>query len=146
MVVEELFILKILSLTFHNITWLFSKMVKNSYHCHLLSLHNMNPFNKCFSCLCRRLQARQYMFIKPIYPSKTCLCVSNIRNGGSVWCRPTCVLGEAGAVAVALCRCDAVRAHRPPVGGQGPCRGRGLALTRPAQRPLAGVSVPGAVR
>ena len=62
------------------------------------------------------------------------------------WLRwPTCVLRQAGAVAVALRGGDAVRAHGPPVGGQSSGGGRRLALTRPAQRPLAGVSVPGAV-
>ena len=57
----------------------------------------------------------------------------------------TCVLWETGAVAVALSGGDAVRAHRAPVWGESSRRGRRLALTGPAQRPLAGVSVPGAV-
>ena len=64
------------------------------------------------------------------------------------WCvraPPTCVLRQRGAIAVALGGRDAVRAHGAPVRGEGPGRGGGLALARPAQRPLAGVAVSGAV-
>lgn len=56
----------------------------------------------------------------------------------------TCVLREAGAVAVTLGDRDAMLgAHCPPVRGEGPCRGGRLAL---GECPLAGVAVAGAVR
>lgn len=55
----------------------------------------------------------------------------------------TCILGEAGAVAVTLSDSHPMLgAHSPPVGGEGACGGGGLAL---GQCPLAGVAVPGTV-
>lgn len=65
-------------------------------------------------------------------------------SDGRSWRCRTCVLREAGAVAVALGDGDAVLgAHCPPVRGERPrWRGR-LAL---GEGPLAGVPVAGAVR
>ena len=68
------------------------------------------------------------------------------RGGGGDGGGPTCVLGQAGAVAVALGGRDAVRPHGAPIGGQGSRRGRRLALARAAEGPLAGVAIPRAVR